>query len=106
MDKASLRAMKEGRTEGKFLERVIETFKYAVKVGNSKELAANIDDLAEFLIETKGQNMVVAGGFFRGLQLFGLKSIWDEGNEGNEDQFLRVPFVPFVPVRNLNGKVI
>jgi hypothetical protein len=86
MDKASLRAMKEGRTEGKFLERVIETFKYAVKVGNSKELAANIDDLAEFLIETKGQNMVVAGGFFRGLQLFGLKSIWDEGNEGNEDE--------------------
>lgn len=84
LDAASKRAIKEGRSEGAFLEKLMEVFKYAVKVGNSKELAANIDDLAEFLIETKGQNMVVAGGFFRGLELFGLKSKWDEDKESQE----------------------
>lgn len=87
LDKASKRAMREGNTNCDFMKAILEVFKYSVKVGNSKELAKNIDDLAEFVIETKGQNMVVAGGFFRGLQLFGKKSIWDEVKEEGESTF-------------------
>lgn len=84
LDKSSKRAMREGSVECSFMGAVLEVFKYSVKVGDSKKLASNIDDLAQFIIDTKGANMVVAGGFFRGLGLFSKKSIWDEELGGEE----------------------
>lgn len=84
LDPVSKKVISEGRTECSFLKSVIEVFKYSVKVGDIAQLAKNADDLAKYVIETKGKNMVVAKGFFRGLQLFGNKSIWDDSEENEE----------------------
>lgn len=78
MDLESKKAIDQGENSCAFLSEIMEVFKYTVKVGDISKLSEHADDLAEYVIETKGKNMVTAKGFFRGLQLFGCKSIWDE----------------------------
>jgi hypothetical protein len=83
MDSASKKAISEGEKQCNFLSEVMEVFKYTVKVGDVRKLANHADDLGKYIIETKGKNMVTAKGFFRGLQLFGCKSIWDDPSDSD-----------------------
>lgn len=62
----------------KVIAAVKELFKYGTKTGkiHSKDIF-KIDNLAKWIIATKGQNFVNASGLFRGLNLTGSKSKYD-----------------------------
>jgi len=82
MDQAELEKVKEGKPSSKFTGLISEVFKYTVKLGDVHKLTSKKTELfANWIILTKGKNMIVSGGFFRGLQLFTRKSKWDDDNE-------------------------
>ena len=82
VDQNTIDKIKKGQPSSKFNGLIMEVFKYTVKLGDIHKLNSHDTDLfANWLIKTKGKNMIIAGGFFRGLQLFGLKSKWDDKTE-------------------------
>ncbi|MEM9887049.1 MAG: protein rep [Bacteroidota bacterium] len=65
-----------------------EVFKYSVKSGQMKNLAdgtpegnAKMDNYVEWILKTKGKNFINCSGLFRGLQITGAKSKYDEAVE-------------------------
>ena len=89
--KKEIQQIKAGFPSSKFNGLIMEVFKYTVKLGNVHKLNKHNTNLfANWLIETKEKNMIVAGGFFRGMQLFGRDSKWDNDKPekiGNSPDF-------------------
>lgn len=74
-----IKEMKKGKMAAGLLKAVSETFKYTVKVGTLNRFSGHkVDLLTDWIIETKGRNMVTSNGFFRPMQLFTCKSHLDE----------------------------
>lgn len=79
IDKTEIEKVRKGQPSGKFNGLVMEVFKYTVKLGDIHKLNSHNTNLfANWLIKTKEKNMIIAGGFFRGLELFGRDSKWDD----------------------------
>lgn len=76
-----------GNDNPKFVKIIAETFKYTVKIGNPKRLkdSQNAERLANWIVQTKGKNLITANGFFKGMQLFGQKSKYDTKAPEKED---------------------
>jgi hypothetical protein len=82
IDAEETEKIREGKFSKKMQKLVSEVLKYTVKVGDFHNISEFKSDLlATWLIQTKGKNMIVSGGFFRDLQLFTLKSKWDKKKE-------------------------
>lgn len=79
ISKKDLEDAMAGNDSPKFVKIIAETFKYTVKIGNPNRLknSTNAERLANWIVKTKGKNLITANGFFKGMQLFGQKSKYD-----------------------------
>ena len=89
VDAEEIANIKEGRPSPKLSGFISEVLKYTVKVGDIHKMSLYKSELlAQWLIETKGKNMITSGGFFRSLQLFTNKSKWDDKSEKQQIDYL------------------
>ena len=86
MTRKEIKKIRAGKPSQKFVKLISEVFKYTVKLGDIHTLDEHdTDKFADWLIKTKSKNMIIAGGFFRGFELFGRQSKWDEPKQEQED---------------------
>jgi hypothetical protein len=81
IDQEQVEKIRKGHLSKKFNQKLSETFKYTVKLGDIHKLDPIKGEMfAKWIIATKGKNMITSNGFFRQykLQLFTRKSKWDE----------------------------
>ncbi|WMX12292.1 protein rep [Aureispira sp. CCB-E] len=89
ISKEDLEDAMHGNDNPKFVKIIAETFKYTVKVGNPKRLkdTENAERLANWIVHTKGKNLITANGFFKGMQLFGQSSKYDNEAPETEEKY-------------------